>query len=56
MSRTFRKKQGIKYQNGRMGRNVPHTCRCEYCTGALKKQIEGKIADKEMKSCLKDMI
>jgi len=53
MSRTWRQREGIEYQNGRMNRDVPHKCRCEHCTTRRNERKE-RIADKEMKRQLRD--
>lgn len=49
MSRTYRKRKGIVYSNGRLHKGVPHKCRCEYCT-TRRSKIKEKIVDREMKS------
>lgn len=54
MSRTYRKDEYIKFQEGNpKGLNINYRCRCEWCT-TNKKDLEEKIADKIMKQQIKE--
>jgi len=54
MSRTWRQKEGVKYQNGRINRDIPHICRCDSCTGVIRRHSKEKVVDREMKLQLKE--
>lgn len=53
MSRTYREREGVKYQDGRLHSGVCYKCRCEYCTTRRNERKE-RIADKEMKRQLEE--
>ena len=55
MSRTWKKREGVKYQDGRLHSDVVHKCRCEHCTTRRNERKE-RIADQEMKRQLNDAV
>lgn len=56
MSRTYRKDEGVKFQEGNPKRlSINHYCRCEHCTTRRNERKE-RIADKEMKRQLDDAL
>lgn len=56
MSRTYRKKEWVKYTEGRPTKDVPHICRCGSCTGIDRSKKKEKIADKEAKQLINQII
>lgn len=55
MSRTRRKdKEGNVFWDGRPTRKIEYRCRCTWCTGVDKREVERKILDRELKLQLKD--
>lgn len=54
MSRTNRKREGVKYQDGRLHSGVSHKCRCEHCTTRRNERRE-RIADNDMKIQLRNI-
>ena len=53
MSRTYRKKEWVTYPDGKPTKDVEYKCRCESCTGIVRRKIKSKIVDKEMLKELK---
>lgn len=57
MSRTYRKdRNGKCFEEGNPldKRKVRYSCRCEYCTGVEKKELENKIVDRDMNKQIKE--
>lgn len=57
MSRTYRKdREGNCFQEGNplQSRKIIYNCRCEYCTGVKRKELENKIVDRNMKKQIKE--
>ena len=57
MSDTFRTdRDGNKRKEGLHKKQKIHICRCEYCTGVTKNYICEKIAEKELRNYISDLI
>lgn len=57
MSNTYRKdRNGISYKEGLKKKDGRYRCQCHYCIGVDKNELVEKIAEKELKTELKEII